>query len=465
VARAPGADWLTFDFDAARTGVGPAHTGISAAALHGLRLRLAHIDGTVDSSAVELHGLRARGRTRDVIFVTTTYGRTIALDVGTGQKLWEYVPRGIGAYQGSSQVTTATPVIDPGRRYVYAASPDGVVHKLAAATGAEVRNGHWPARVTYDPGREKIAGALNVSGSSLIVVTGGYYGDAPSYQGHLVLIDRSSGVITDVFNSLCSTHRGLINPPSSCGQSDSAIWGRAGSIVEPGSGRLLVATGNGDFNGRTDWGDSVLELSPTAGLLHNWTPHDQAQLGSGDTDIGSTEPAIVAVGGRRLGIQGAKDGQLHVLNLDALNGTTGPAGARLGGEVQDLSSPGGDQVFTQPAVWSHGGQTYVFVADNSGTTAYLAHGGAHPGLSRAWSNGTPGTSPIIAGGLLYIYDQADGTLEVYYPASGARIVGLATAHGHWNSPIVAGGRIVLPVGNYMDHSRSGEIYIWHLPGR
>jgi hypothetical protein len=30
---------------------------------------------------------------------------------------------------------------------------------------------------------------------------------------------------------------------------------------------LLVATGNGAYDGRTNWGDSVLELSPDAGKL------------------------------------------------------------------------------------------------------------------------------------------------------------------------------------------------------
>jgi outer membrane protein assembly factor BamB len=462
VTRAPEADWPTFDFDSARTGVGPASTGITAASVRRLRLRVVHIDGTVDSSAVELHGLRARGRHRDVIFVTTTYGRTIALDAGTGQRLWEYVPRDVGAYQGTAQVTTATPVVDPDRRSLYAATPDGFIHKLDAATGREIRSAHWPARITYDATKEKIAGALNLTGSSVIAVTGGYIGDAPTYQGHLVLIDRASGRITHVFNALCSDRHALIRPPSACGQSAAAVWARAGAVVEPGSGRLLIATGNGDFNGRTDWGDSVLELSPTAALLHNWTPRNQAQLAGSDTDVGSTAPAVVEVGGRRLGVQGAKDGQLHVLDLDRLDGTTAPAGPRLGGEIQDVSSPGSAQVLTAPAVWSHGGRTYVFVADDAGIVAYLTHPG---GLTVAWRTGTPGTSPVVAGGLLYVYDELDGALDVYYPAQGRRVASLPVATGHWNSPIVVGGRIVLPVGAYGSHSLRGTIDIWHLPGR
>jgi hypothetical protein len=36
--------------------------------------------------------------------------------------------------------------------------------------------------------------------------------------------------------------------------------------------------------------------------------------------------------------------------------------------------------------------------------------------------------------------------------------------GHRNSPIVIGGRIIVPEGDANDHSRSGQIEIYHLPG-
>jgi hypothetical protein len=238
-------------------------------------------------------------------------------------------------------------------------------------------------------------------------------------------------------------------------------------VIEPGSGRILVATGNGQFDGATFWGNSVLELTPDASrLLHNWTPVNQAQLSSSDTDVGSTAPALLPpTGGYRLAVQGGKDGNLYLLNLNRLDGTRGGAGPRTGGELQQISSPGGGEVFTAPAVWSNAGQTYVFVADGSGTTAYVLGGGNHPRLSVAWEKGTPGTSPVVAGGLLYIYDQSDGELIIRRPTDGALLVSLAAGSGHWNSPIVVGGRIIVPEGNYMDHAGSGVVDIYHLPGR
>jgi glucose dehydrogenase len=157
-ARAlPSGDWSQFNFTAQRAGVGPADTGITAADLSQLRLRTVKLPGTADSSAIELHGIRIDGRTRDVLVLTTTYGHTLAIDATTGRTLWEFTPSDIGSYVGSAQITTATPTADPDREYVYATSPDGRVHKLSLATGREVRTGGWPVTVTLDPTHEKLA--------------------------------------------------------------------------------------------------------------------------------------------------------------------------------------------------------------------------------------------------------------------------------------------------------------------
>jgi outer membrane protein assembly factor BamB len=463
VPAAVGGDWLRFDFNAQRSGVGPSSTGINSHNLGQLELQKVHVNGTVDSSAIELHAVTVKGRSRDVAIMTTTYGRTFALDARTGARLWEFTPADIHSYEGSAQITTATPIADPNRRFVYAASPDGRIHKLLIASGREIRSGGWPTRVTLDATHEKIASALNISGGSLLVTTGGYIGDAPPYQGHVVTISLATGRISADWNSLCSDRHHLIRP-STCSASDSAIWGRAGAVVEPGTGRILVTTGNAPFNGSTNWGDSVLELSATGRtLLHNWTPANQAQLNAQDGDLGSTSPAVLPrFHGFRLAVQSGKDGILRLLNLNRLDGTTGGAGPRLGGELQRTPAPGSGPVFTAPAVWAHRGRVYVFVADTSGTGAYVL-AGKQPRLQVAWSDSASGTSPIVAGGLLYVFDP-EGSLNVYSPTTGHKLISLPAGSGHWNSPIAVGGRVILPVGNANDHSTSGVVDIYHLPG-
>jgi hypothetical protein len=456
--------WTQFGDNPQRSGVGPQRTGITAADLGDLRLRAVRIPGIADSAAVERPGVRIGGRAHDLVAVTTSYGTTVAFDAQTGQRLWQFTPRHVNATPGNPQVTTATPVIDPDGRYLYTASPNGIIHKLSLTTGRPV----WSRSITLDAGHEKIASALNLSGPWVIAATGGYIGDVPPYDGHVVTLERSSGRIVHVWNTECSNRAGLIRA-SSCGvtntRGDDAIWSRAGAIVVPGSGRILVATGNGPFDGRVDWGDSVLELAPDASrLLHNWTPTNEFALDHSDTDIGSSSPALLGRFGRFDPIvQGAKDGELHLLDLNRLDGTAGPASGRLGGELSETASPGHAQVFTQPAVWHSGGQTYVFVADNSGTTGYVLRDPARPRLVAVWSDGAAGTSPVLAGGLLYVYDPG-GAIRIRQPASGRVLRTLPAAGGHWNSPIVLNGHIIEPTGAYGSSVTSTVIDVYHLPG-
>jgi len=465
VASAAAGDWPQFGYGPSRTNSPAAATGITAANVGKLVRQQVRLDGIADSNAIYLHGAQVGGAAHDAFFVTTSYGRTIAIDASTGATLWEYVPPGIATWEHSAQIMTAAPAADPSWSSLYAASPDGKIHKLSIADGSEITAGGWPVTITLDPKHEKIGPGINVSGNLVLATTGGYIGDIPPYQGHVVTIDRSTGRLLHVFNALCSNRHTLIQP-TSCIESGAAIWGRGGAVVEPGSHKLLVATGNATYNGRTMWGDSVLELSPDAtALLHNWTPTNQAHLDATDLDVGSTSPALVpSFNGMRLALQAGKGGVMDLLNLDRLNGTTGGAGSRLGGQVSETSTPGGDQVLTQPAVWTSGGHIYVFVADSSATAAYELVDAGHPRLRQLWQTGSAGSSPVVAGGLLYVYDPG-GTINIRRPLTGAIVRSLPAGGGHWNSPIVTDGRLIEPTGAYGSNASSSVIDIWHLPGR
>src|SRR5262249_59562362 len=103
--------------------------------------------------------------------------------------------------------------------------------------------------------------------------------------------------------------------------------------------------------------------------------------------------------------------------------------------------------FSAPAVWQG---RWVFVADSAGTQAWRLMGGR---LVSEWSNGTSGTSPVIAGGLLYV--QGTGAIQVYAPASGRQLAALPIGETHWQSPIVTDGRVIAGEGNANDHLTSG----------
>jgi hypothetical protein len=286
----------------------------------------------------------------------------------------------------------------------------------------------------------------------VIAVTGGYIGDAPPYQGHVAIIDAGSGRLLQVWNSLCSDRRELI-APGSCSESGSAIWGRAGAVIDSTTGNIFVATGDGRWDGRTYWGDATLQLDSNATtLLGNYTPPNTDELDARDQDVGSTSPVLLGDG---YIAQGGKDERIRVLSEEFIRG---PAAHREA-PLQEVPTPSGSGLFTAPAVLRTANGTWLFAADNGGTAAFTYRNGA---LTNAWSATSAGTRPVVAGELLFVYDPG-GTLRVFEPTTGKPLGQLATGSGHWNSPIVVDRRIALPQGNANSHGTTGILNIWRLP--
>jgi outer membrane protein assembly factor BamB len=444
VAAAGGSDWPMFGYTPARTNSAPGSAGITAANVGHLRRQQVAIPGTVDASPIYLHGVNAGGRTRNVLFVTTTYGITLAIDAASGKIVWRYTPPSYAGLAGSPQITNMTPVADPTRTAIYAGAPDGFIRKLSISNGKVL----WATSITRDPTHEKLASALNFANGRVLAATDGYIGDAPPYQGHVVALDPSGGRITAVWNSLCSDRHEIIQP-STCSAQLSAIWGRSAPVVDPATGDLLVATGNGPFDGGTNWGDSVLVLSPDAKrLLKHWTPTNQDELNTSDLDLGSTAPALLSDG---YFVQGGKDGKLRLLRLSSLAGVNG----KLGGELQTVPVPGPTDLLSEPATWKG---EWIFLATPSGTAAWRLSGRR---LHEVWSNDTSGTSPVVAGGLVYV--QWNGEIVVYRPTTG-RVAGqIPIGEAHWQSPIVVDGIVAATEGNANEHLTTGVLDIYRAP--
>jgi hypothetical protein len=282
-------------------------------------------------------------------------------------------------------------------------------------------------------------------------VTSGYIGDAPPYQGHVVSVDEATGATT-VYNSLCSNITHLL-VSADCSSEQSGIWARAGAVVDPVTGDVFVATGNGPYTGDRgghDWGDSVLELTPDGSrLLDSYTPDDYQQLDQSDADLGSVAPALLPMmhgsATPYLLAQEGKDGKLRLLNRQNLSGAGGPG--YTGGERQVISLECG--VYHQPVVWTDtSGQVWVIVPTTCGLRAFHVSTDAHgvTKLVAAWKTDGTTTSPVIAGGVLFALTS--GAVHALDPHTGKTLwtSGQAAAGGtiggvHWESPIVIGGRL------------------------
>jgi outer membrane protein assembly factor BamB len=469
-AGTPG-DWQQFGYDARHSGVALLEPTLSPANVGTLHLLYqARLPGIVDSPPVFLAGVSTPTGVHDLLFLTTTDGRLVAVDAATGAAVWSRQPASGPRY------TTSAPAVDPGRQLVYSYGLEGRVHQVRVADGSEVTGGGWPQLATLKPEVEKCAPPLDVATAAnghtyLYVANGGYPGDQGDYQGHVTAIDLGSGA-QQVWNANCSdqpVHFTHGNPD--CPEVQSAVWARAGVVYDSDLDRILFATGNGTFDaqrGGHDWGDSVLELRPDATAhgalpLDSYTPTNFQQLQNADADVGSTAPAVLPpVPGsriRHLAVQGGKDANLRLLDLDDLSGHAQPGQA--GGELQLLRVPQGGGVLTAPAVWTDpaSGVPWVFVANGSGLAALrvLVAGDGTPVLIPAWTDAHGGTSPVVANGIVFYAGGAG--LRALAATTGARLWSDGGPGSiHWQSPIVVNGRVYVTDG-------SGNLWAYapHVP--
>jgi outer membrane protein assembly factor BamB len=415
------------------------------------------ISAPIDAGLIYLRAVQVNGAARDVFFGTTNLGRTVAIDANDGKVLWEFAPPNFdeatamvpqrgdpdgNPFNGAKQITNSSPVADANRQFIYAASADGKVHKISIADGKEV----WSTAVTKLPKIEKMDSPLTFANGKVIVPTAGYVGDMGPYQGHVLVLNSSTGAIEHVWNSLCSDRLELLDPRS-CQFKQSAIWGRAGIVIDPATGNLLFATGNGNYDGKTAWGDSLIMLDPTATkMLGNWTPANNAELNQRDLDVGSTSPVLLGDG---YIAQGGKDGTIRLVTMDIIKGTE----AHQGGELQVVEVPNKAQLLSASATAKINGTTYLYASvpggrggNTGGVTAWKF--GADHKLAEAWKSTTGGNTPFVAGGMVFIYDPAaaGGHVRVFDAVTGNPVATLDAGGGHWNSLIVADNRIALPEG-------------------
>jgi len=374
-----------------------------------------------------------------------------ALSARTGAVQWKRSTVGPGL------CTTAGPVLDPSGQWVYAVGLDGKMHRYAALSGEETLQSPWPQPITLMPGAEKIAATPTLAGNHLYVTTSGFF-DTGHFEGHLVTIDLSTGQAT-VFNTLCSNIPQLLGADSSaanyCPQVSSGLFGRGQGVVDPLTHDVFIVSGNGAWDGKTLWGDTVLRLDPSGSrVLDSYTPTDEQWLDDHDLDLGSSGAAILPTvrrGGRtyHLLVQAGKGPScrtchgvvLRLLNRDNLSGQGGPG--HLGGDLQDVKSPGGCVVLTAPAVWkSPAGHVWVYYADGCALTAYrISISGGRPHIAASWSIKYLGGTPIMDHGALF---DGNGDVSAYDPETG-RLLDEVTGTGpdHWEYPLVVGDQLFM----------------------
>lgn len=447
------ADWTRFGFDASGKRNNSVEAHINATTVRRLHVMWrSQLPGVADSTPAYLHGLTfPDGTVRNVLYLTTKSGGLVALDADSGALLWR---RSNPTYD-PNKITTSSPYADASSRTVYSYGLDGRVHKYDAITGRERFDGGWPKTVTTMRLSEKESSALNAANGLLYVTMASFGGDAPPYQGHVVTINLATGA-THVFNTICSDHTHLL-APGECRDNGAGIWARPGVVVDPQTGDVVFATGNGPYTADTgghDWGDSVLILSPDGSrLLDAYTPRKPNSLYMQDLDLGSSAPALLpaiqASSTPHLAVQADKEGLLRLLNLRNLSGRGGPG--HVGGELQTLNAPNHCPVVSQPAVWTDPATRgiWIFVSSGCALGGYQVTVSAdhHVLLRPQWTVPLGATSPMVAGGVVFAATTGSKEILALDPHTGHVLWTSSERHGgsigytHWENPIVVNGRL------------------------
>jgi hypothetical protein len=120
--------------------------------------------------------------------------------------------------------------------------------------------------------------------------------------------------------------------------SDGGIWEAGQGVVSDGVNNIYAMTGNGTFDanvsGGKDYGDSVLQISTSSGLVVNdyFTPSNQALLFEHDTDLGSGGPLLLPGNSLLAGI--GKDKLLRLVSTTSL----GKFNSGFDGDVQEFTA-------------------------------------------------------------------------------------------------------------------------------
>lgn len=425
--------WSMFDGDAQKSGINTNETVITKATVKNLKqLWQINLPGTSDGSPVYLSNVTTQQGVKNLVFITTEDGSLVAIDDATGAKVWQQDT------QGSSGIITSSPVIDPGFQYIYSYGKDGKVHKYSVGAGAEVTTDGWPFTATLIPNVEKESSALTIGNGYLYVSISAYVGDQGSYVGHIAAKNLTTGA-TSVFNVLCSATKQLLT--GNCGSSQGGVWGRPGAVIDPISGNVFIASGNGPYAPPNNLGDSVIELSPDLSkVIDTYTTDNFQTLDNADEDLGSTMPAMIPTqksNPSNIAVQGGKDNKIRVLNRQNLSGQNGPY--HVGGELQTL--PVNCNVFSQPIGWVDGsGTTWVFVTDMC--DSLYAYKVVNSQLQKIYEKDNIGrSSPFLVNDMLFL--QKSGTISALDPAAGSVLWSVSVGNMHWQSPIVINGHLLV----------------------
>src|SRR5258708_5519253 len=310
------------------------------------------VDAPVYPQHLWVANLSIAGGTHNVIFTPTSHSTVYAFDADANPCVtyWskQLIPSGetwpTATAMGSQDIQPdvgicGTPVITPLTKILYVVTKTQNVgtdarwgnchqrlHALNLADSSETANGPFELTsaitvpgsgdgsngtlLPFDPFHENQRTGLALANGTVYVAWGSHTDQTP-WHGWVIGFNKSDLRATPMlFNASPNGEGG-------------GIWMSGGAPAVDSSSNLYAMTGNGDYNGATEFGDSFLKLNASLALQDWFTPSDQASLSTSNYDLGSGAAAVLAdlpsAPVKHLLIGGGKAGTaISVLNPDAM---------------------------------------------------------------------------------------------------------------------------------------------------
>lgn len=255
----------------------------------------ANVDGWVNAQPLYMNALMINGVAHNVVFFATENDSVYAFDADSGAQLWQasLIPQGATAVASASVGYTSgppligilgTPVIDPTTNTMY-----------VVAETSEQNATYFPHRLhalDITTGQEKFGGPVLVSNAQM----------APIKKFQRTALLLANGSIYLGIGSIQDTppYNGLLFQFSAANLAQQAVWvdtpsGNEGGIWMGGAapsadenGNIYISTGNGTFDGISNFGQSAVRFSPSLQMLDYFAPYDYNADNAGDRDLGAS---------------------------------------------------------------------------------------------------------------------------------------------------------------------------------
>lgn len=321
----------TAQYDNTRNGVNTTESILTPANVNTVtRLGTYVLDGPMYSQPLYIPSLTIATRVYNVLYAVTANNTVYALDADNpgAAPLWStnfgagwstYPTSGGGFFYGNTLGILSTPVIDVSGGFLYLVStssaPVYTLRKINLTTGTQVSSVAIAATVSgtgtgsgggllpFNPALQTQRTPLTLANGNVYFGFGSIEENTHTWHGWVFSYDTATLTQQAV---LCLSPNG----------NGAGIWESSGGFAVDGSGNLYFATGNGDFDGTSNFSQTIVKVNSSLVIQDWFTPANNATTSAEDADVSSGRAMLIP--STSLLTVASKDARVWVINTSSM---------------------------------------------------------------------------------------------------------------------------------------------------